>query len=176
MLTQVSHVAGGCSFHSLVISPSKSLIENKTQTMKMNDVTEPSRTAVTMIRGAFMRGLKWYELYSWTVPRSRPTLASLQGLSAVSRNFRPDSPSIMCEIASNPVKPNVDCRRPSIKATPPGQPVSLTNVVNTNFPVSYSPLAVDSTTMITVTIPDRLQNKATLSTYGKARTANVLRR
>jgi hypothetical protein len=48
-----------------VINPSKSLIENKTQTMKMNDVTEPSRTAVTMIRGAFMRGLKWYERYSW---------------------------------------------------------------------------------------------------------------
>jgi hypothetical protein len=69
LLIRVSHVAARCSSHSLVINPSKSLIENKTQTMKMNDVTEPSKTAVTMIRGAFMRGLKWYELYSWTVPR-----------------------------------------------------------------------------------------------------------
>jgi hypothetical protein len=56
--------------------------------MKMNDVTEPRRTAVTMIRGAFMRGLKWYERYSWTVPRLRPTLASLERLSAVLQTFQ----------------------------------------------------------------------------------------
>jgi len=31
--------------------------------MKMNDVTEPSRTAVTMMRGAFMRGLELDQLY-----------------------------------------------------------------------------------------------------------------
>jgi hypothetical protein len=55
--------------------------------MKMNDVMEPSRTAVTMIRGAFIRGLKWYERYSWTDPRLRPTLASLERLSAVFQTF-----------------------------------------------------------------------------------------
>lgn len=66
---EVSHVAQRWSVDSLVMSPSKSLIENKTQTMKMNDVTEPSRTAVTMMRGAFMRGLKLDQLYrSFTVP------------------------------------------------------------------------------------------------------------
>jgi len=159
------------------MSPSKSLIENKTQTMKMNDVTEPSRTAVTMIRGAFMRGLNqisdialvlfFIEDLLWHLYRDRQQCF---------RTSETDSPSIMCEIASKPVNPNVDCSKPSMNATPPGQPVSLTKVVNTNFPVSYSPLAVDSTTMMTVTIPDRLQNRATLSTNGKARTANVLRR
>jgi hypothetical protein len=58
MLVVVSHVAEHCYFHSLEMSPSKSLIENKTQTMKMKEVTEPSKTAKIMIRGAFIRGLK----------------------------------------------------------------------------------------------------------------------
>lgn len=77
MLKKVSHVKGGLTLHSQAISSSKSLIENKRQTMKMNDVTEPSKTAVTMMRGAFMRGLEWMSAIAHSV-----SIATYFGISA----------------------------------------------------------------------------------------------
>jgi hypothetical protein len=40
--------------------------------------------------------------------------------------------SVMCVIASYPINERADCNKPSIQATPSGQPVSLVNRVKTN--------------------------------------------
>jgi hypothetical protein len=50
------------------------------------------------------------------------------GASRVGRGIS----SVMCVIASYPIKERADCNRPSIHATPSGQPVSLVNWVKTN--------------------------------------------
>ena len=96
-------------------------------TTNSQDVKDPNVMAKIITRGALKLG--------FGLPKGRFSISIMAhqvALAEGKRQKRTHISSTMCVTASKPVRPNVLCRRPRMKATPVGQPVSLIQRVKTN--------------------------------------------
>jgi hypothetical protein len=73
------------------------------------------------------------------------------GASRVGRGIS----SVICVMASYPIKERADCNRPSIQATPSGQPVSLVNWVKTNSAFVLGAVAMMTAEVATQAVRDQ---------------------